>query len=100
MSRLRIIGKDAGAKLTRTLAKVNIPCECYTLPAELGKGGDINDLWIQCEFQRERFVAELHQCKQMEIAIPVANSAASTSAKKAVAVRKKSKPPKVCIAVM
>lgn len=48
-------GRKSAAKIADILSESEIEFTAYELPASLGEKGDINDLWIDCDFNVDAF---------------------------------------------
>lgn len=55
-------GEEGAEKLALELNEEGVTTYVLELPEELGKGGDVTDLWRLCEGDADRFVDELTRC--------------------------------------
>jgi P4 family phage/plasmid primase-like protien len=60
-------GRKSASKLSQILASTQIAYKALELPAELGEKGDVNDLWIHLEFNKDTFVDALDNLPELSI---------------------------------
>lgn len=53
------IGRKSANMVAEMLDGAGIAYQAICLPPKLGKGGDVNDWWIDCKFRKEQFRTEL-----------------------------------------
>lgn len=62
-------GRNSARKVAEALQGSEIVFNAHHLPDTLGDKGDINILWIACEFDRERFITTLNDIQDDENAV-------------------------------
>ena len=60
-------GREGAPKVSEACVREGLQVHIVQLPDDLGEGGDINDLWIRCDGDREAFAQALEACPMTKV---------------------------------
>ncbi len=60
-------GREGAPKVSEACVREGLQVHIVSLPDDLGEGGDINDLWVRCNGDREVFARALEACPMTKV---------------------------------